>query len=194
MTSKNQVVTVLGYSSSWKEAQALFAADGNDEERNKTLKKLNMSPEFTDAKQMAVALFYDKNQKSRQDMMLLHPSSLSPLAGLDDEDALNAAKASPLMDSEIAQHLVAVLKTSEGDTSGLSASSLAALRQKQSQILKTLSSQIEVMGQTFIDFLHKETLLEDLMAYLYQDIKSIDTKPRAAGSQVVPVKWLEAKL
>jgi hypothetical protein len=44
---------------------------------------------------------------------------------------------------------------------------LAALRQKQSQILKTLSSQIEVMGQTFIDFLHKEKLLEDLMAYLY---------------------------
>jgi len=130
LTSKNQVVNVLGYSSSWKEAQALFAADHSTTERNKTLKKLHLSPEFTDAKQMAVALFYDKNQKSRQDMMLLHPSSLSPLAGLDEEEVLNAAKASPLMDSKIAQHIVGVLKTSEADTSGLSASSLAALRQK----------------------------------------------------------------
>jgi len=161
---------------------------------NKTLKKLSMSPEFTDAKQMAVALFYDKNQKSRQDMMLLHPSSLSPIAGLDEEEALSAAKISPLMDSAIAKHLVSVLKTSEEELQGLSASSLAALRQKQSQILKTLGSQIEVMGQAFIDFLHKENLLEDLMVYLYQDIKNISSKPRAASNHVVPVKWLEAKL
>ena len=50
------------------------------------------------------------------------------------------------------------------------------------------------MGQAFIDFLFKENLLEDLMAYLYQDIKSISSKPRAASNHVVPVKWLEAKL
>lgn len=95
---------------------------------NKTLKKLSMSPEFTDAKQMAVALFYDKDQKSRQDMMLLHPSSLSPVAGLDDEEALSAAKTSPLMDLAIAQHLIGVLKSSEEKLQSLSASSLAALR------------------------------------------------------------------
>ena len=194
LTSKNEVVTVLGYSSTWKAATSLFPAGQGASEYNKTLKKLNMSPEFGDPKQMAVALFYDKNQKSRQDMMLLHPSSLSPITGLDEEAALSAAKNSPLMDPAVVKHLVGVLRTTEEEAQGLSASSLAALRQKQSQILKTLGSQVEVMGQAFIDFLQKEGVLEDLMAYLYQDIKSISSKPRGASNQVVPVKWLEAKL
>ena len=194
LTSKNEHVTVLGYSSTWKAATSLFPSGQGASEYNKTLKQLKMSPEFGDPKQMAVALFYDKNQKSRQDMMLLHPSGLSPITGLDDEEALSAAKNSPLMDPAVVKHLVGVLRTTEQEAEALSASSLAALRQKQSQILKTLGSQIEVMGQAFIDFLQKESVLDDLMAYLYQDIQSISSKPRGTSNQVVPVKWLEAKL
>jgi hypothetical protein len=40
---------------------------------------------------MAVALFFDKDNKQRQDMMLLHPSSLSLMSGLDEEEILKDA-------------------------------------------------------------------------------------------------------
>ena len=50
------------------------------------------------------------------------------------------------------------------------------------------------MGKTYIDFLQKEDLLSDLMAFLYKDITSNDNKDRDVNKQVVPVKWLEAKL
>jgi hypothetical protein len=48
LTSKDQLVTVLGYSTSWKPTQAFFPASQATEERNKALKGLRLSPEFTD--------------------------------------------------------------------------------------------------------------------------------------------------
>jgi hypothetical protein len=58
----------------------------------------------------------------------------------------------------------------------------------------TISSQIEVMGKAYIDFLQKEELLGDLVAFLYKDVASTADRAGPISKQVVPVKWLEAKL
>ena len=73
-------------------------------------------------------------------MMQLHPSSLSPIAGLDADEALNAAKSSPLMDRELVTVLIRLLRMDEKDQQGFSTEQLAHLRSKQSQILMTISS------------------------------------------------------
>lgn len=125
--------------------------------------------------------------------MQLHPSSLSPVPGLDAEQARSAATSSPLMDRELVKVLIGVLKMN-GKDQGFTAEQLAHLRSKQSQILMTISSQIEILGKTYIDFLTKEELLGDMMAFLYKDITEAGTSAGAVSKQVVPVKWLEAKL
>lgn len=125
--------------------------------------------------------------------MQLHPSSLSPVPGLDAEQARSAATSSPLMDRELVKVLIGVLKMN-GKDQGFTAEQLAHLRSKQSQILMTISSQIEILGKTYIDFLTKEELLGDMMAFLYRDIADAGTSAAAVSKQVVPVKWLEAKL
>lgn len=56
------------------------------------------------------------------------------------------------------------------------------------------SSQIDVLGKDYIDFLQKEGLLQELMAFLYKDTESSTGKRGATSKQVVPVTWLEAKL
>jgi len=37
---------------------------------------------------MAIGLFYNKDQKARQDIMVLHPSSLGSVINLEKEDAI----------------------------------------------------------------------------------------------------------
>lgn len=50
MTSKDELVTVLGYSATWKPAQELIRAGRGSDEYEKTLQRLKISPEFTDPK------------------------------------------------------------------------------------------------------------------------------------------------
>ena len=111
------------------------------------MKKLKIYPEFTDEKQKAIALFYDKSQKSRQDIMILHPSSLTAVNGSGDEDLdkVNFQNA-PIFEPKVANHLVDVLNKPESEIQSLSASGQAAYKQKQSQILKILTCQIELIG------------------------------------------------
>jgi hypothetical protein len=59
LTSSDETVTILGYSDSWKPSEILLPGKNNDE-IEKIIKKLRLYPEFTDPKQKAVALFYDK--------------------------------------------------------------------------------------------------------------------------------------
>jgi hypothetical protein len=75
---------------------------------------------------MAVALFYNTDQKERQDLMLLNPSSLTPINNLDKNVENIVAKNSPLMDSKVVKHLLEVLKKSEtgADTSKASIATL----------------------------------------------------------------------
>jgi hypothetical protein len=42
-------------------------------------------------------------------MMLLHPSTLSAIPGLDEDEALESAKISPLMDPAIVKYLIGFL-------------------------------------------------------------------------------------
>jgi len=65
LTSNDEVVTVLGYSSTWKPVSELIKPGQGRSEYDKVLQSLRLTPEFTDAKQMALALFYDKEQKQR---------------------------------------------------------------------------------------------------------------------------------
>jgi hypothetical protein len=79
-------------------------------------------------------------------MMILHPSSLSAVSSQDDVEALEHAKISPLMDPAVIKYLVGILRTELDETHPNFASKQAALQLKQSQILKILCNQIEVMG------------------------------------------------
>ena len=58
------------------------------EKMNEILRDLTITPELTDPKQMVVALFCGKSKNERQDMMLLHPSSLTLISSYEDEEAL----------------------------------------------------------------------------------------------------------
>lgn len=116
LTSSDEIVSILGYSATWKPSEALLAGKSNDEIEG-IIKKLRLSPELTDPKQRAVALFFDKDAKERQEMMLLHPSSLTSLPGLDAGEALETAKVSPLMDTAVVKHLIDVLASSKGGAS-----------------------------------------------------------------------------
>jgi len=108
-------------------------------------------------------------------MMLLHPSSLTSLPGLDADEALEVAKCSPLMETAIVKHLIDVLAGSKADDSDF-----ASLRLKQSQILKVFCNQIDVMGKQYIQFLQKENHLVPLMGYLYKDVENLGTALRTS--------------
>jgi hypothetical protein len=51
-----------------------------------------------------VGLFYDREQKARQDLMIVSPSTLIPLAKNADSEAL--AQESPLMDVSVIKYLL----------------------------------------------------------------------------------------
>jgi hypothetical protein len=109
LTSNDETVTILGYSSTWTPTEQLSGKSKADVDA--IIAKLRLYPELSGPKQKAVALFFDKANKSRQEMMLLHPSSLSVLPSLDADQAPETAKASPLMDPVVAKYLIDVLLT-----------------------------------------------------------------------------------
>jgi len=98
------------------------------------------------------------------------------------------------MDPTVAKHLLNVLKTPESSAEHATKASIAAMRQKQSSILKVLSNQIEQLGKEYIDLLRKEGILSDLITYLYQDIENVGSSQASQKNQVLPLKWLEAKI
>ena len=70
--------------------------------------KLSLSSEFTSPKQMAICLFFDPDLKARQDLMVIHPSNLAPHIS-NNEEAVEAAKQTPLMDLAVMKKLIEVL-------------------------------------------------------------------------------------
>lgn len=97
ITNQNETVTILGYSSTWKPPSELLKNHDEKSNYDKILRELKISTEFTDPKQKALTLYYSKDAKERQDLMLLNPSSLSPISNLDKEKGQEVAKNSPLM-------------------------------------------------------------------------------------------------
>jgi hypothetical protein len=87
-------------------------------------------------------------------MMILHPSSLNPVAAYDEDEALRIGRASPINNPKVLTSLVRIMKADATENS-LSTSKLATLRQKQAQILKILCYQTDMMGQEFIDYLQE---------------------------------------
>ena len=167
ITSNDEIVTILGYSSTWKAPELIFGASKDKAQYEKILKELNIQPEFTDPKQMAIGLFYDKNQKERQDFMLLNPSSLTPVMGVDEEADSSMAEKSPLMNAALIKSFIKILKIKDEEIKKMPITKQVATSQNQSYILKVLNNQIQVMGQKFLDYLKKENCLDELIDYLY---------------------------
>jgi hypothetical protein len=70
------------------------------------------------------------------------------------------------MDAAVVKHLISILKTDEKEVEKYDVGQKALLREKQAQILKIISQQVEVVGESFINFLKDGDLLKDLMSYL----------------------------
>lgn len=183
ITDKGDYVTVLGYSENWLTASALekLLKDKSSEEVSKALQKVNLSFEFINEKQVAIAIFYDKNQKERQDIMSISPSNLVAITAQNNEQTVLIAQNSTLMDKEVAKYLIRILKM-DGSIN---------LELKQSMILKALSCQIEILGQEYINFLKTEGILDDFMHELY---KAVDQNGPKKNAEVVPLKWIEARI
>lgn len=56
-----------------------------------------------------------------------------------------------------------------------------------------MSHQIEELGEEYIQFLYKENVFNELIPYLFMDIESTG-KSSGQKNQVLPIKWLEAKI
>jgi hypothetical protein len=82
---------------------------------------------------MVVCLFYDKNQKARQDIILVSPSNLSVKTNVDNDEALSHHANSPLMVEAVAKKLIEKFIASTKDESQRST-------QVQALILKVLDS------------------------------------------------------
>jgi len=50
ITNKNETVTILGYSSTWKPSSELLKSNEEKDAYDKILKEVKISPEFTDPK------------------------------------------------------------------------------------------------------------------------------------------------
>lgn len=145
MTSKDETVICLGYSSLWNAPSRLFKGKSDIDGYSKVLSQLKLTPEFVSPDQKVVALFYDKEAKSRQDLMRLEPASLDVLTHVDKDEALRHAAHSPLMQEDIVKKLISSL----GDESSQKSRQVASL------ILKILVAQIEAQGEEYLSFLRK---------------------------------------
>jgi len=153
ITDAGDNVTVLGYSENWLQPAELQKQLSDSGE----LKALKMVPEFSNEKQKAIALFNNSKMKARQDLMILQPSTLLPAYKTQDFSE-NEANNSPLMDKEIVTAFLDVLESTE------SGYKKHYLNQQKAQILKSLNSQIEVLGQSYLDFLKEVGLMNRLIA------------------------------
>mmetsp|Transcript_41594 Transcript_41594/g.63470 ORF Transcript_41594/g.63470 Transcript_41594/m.63470 type:complete len:203 (-) Transcript_41594:56-664(-) len=112
ITDKDQFITILGYSSTWKLESEFFSKSRSSSEYETFFKNIKIEPEFTSPTQMAIGLFLDKDQKKRQDMMLLQPSTLTPIDSIDLDLSKSVAEDSPIMEPATLKHLLQVLKLS----------------------------------------------------------------------------------
>jgi len=145
---------------------------------------------------MAIGLFNDKKQKGRQDIMILHPSSLSPLVDDDDEfsQTLQRARDSTLMDPSIIKHMINQLTKGNEEMHKLSNPEQFSLKMRFSLLLKGIAYNLETLGQEFIDLLRKEGVLDGLMTFLYQDIEKLAKENTPSSTTVIPINWLEGKI
>lgn len=131
---------------------------------NKVIKNLKITPEFEALDQKAICLFFDKDQRDRQEIITVNPLSLTPVPSLDEQRAIEIARMSPLMDEKVISSLLTSLEKTT--------------LQRQSQILKIICNQIEILGLEFIKILQADKS---------QWLKIVKRNP-------VPAKLLEYKL
>ena len=54
-----------------------------------------------------------------------------------------------------------------------------------------ICSQTAMIGQNFIDYLHEENCLKDILNYLYKGLGKLNS---SRNDQIIPIQWLEAKI
>ena len=104
-------MTVLGYSENWIEWNSIKSQLDKDSSKfeEKTLKKHALTPELISDKQKVIGLFYDPEQRARQDLMIVSPSNLVPMS--KGQDAEKVALDSPMMVPEVVKHLLATSRS-----------------------------------------------------------------------------------
>lgn len=138
-------------------------------------------PEFSNDKQKAIAIFNNAKMKARQDLMVLQPTTLLPAHKTTGYTEVEA-NSSPLMDKEIVDSLLKVLEQTE------TGYKKHYLNQQKAQILKTINTQIEVVGQKYLDFLKEAGYMDRLIKQLHCHGTA------SSASEVVPAIWIEAKI
>ena len=85
VTNRDETVIVLGYSEMWQPSEKLIGTKTDADALDKILRGVRVTPDFADAKQQVVALFYDASGNATSDYLLLNPASLTVKTHLDDE-------------------------------------------------------------------------------------------------------------
>jgi hypothetical protein len=80
---------------------------------------------------------------------MVHPMHLTPVSSLDPDESYSILKNSPLKDPTVLKSLIEACKSQDEDQKDVEKKS------RQGQILKCLNTQIELMGDDFIEFLGK---------------------------------------
>jgi hypothetical protein len=174
LTDKGDLMTVLGYSENWIEWNSIRSELDKDSSNfeDKTLKKHVLTPELVSDKQKVIGLFYDPEQRARQDLMIISPSNLVPLS--KGSEAEKVALDSPMMVPEVAKHLLGNTRSNSECV--------------DAQIIKAVSWQIEVLGQKYLNFLKEHGLLHGLIKQLW------NASSDGQKVEVIPLNWMEAKI
>lgn len=80
----------------------------------KALERMELKTEFTKPTEMAICLYYDLNQKHITELMIIHPSKLTPCDGPDIESLKGIARDSPLINTGTLTHLLNYLEHDTG--------------------------------------------------------------------------------
>lgn len=100
--------------------------------------------------QSIIALFYDPQQKERQEVMKLNLFDVTPIMNFDESKQKKMAESSILNNKEIIKHFISILsQKSESQNSD----NKLILRHLQLLILKSITHMINVRGQDFLELL-----------------------------------------
>lgn len=73
------------------------------------IEKHALSHCYSDAKQRLAGLFYDGNTKERQEIIQIPPYDAKPVLDLNSSEALEIARMSVFMHTDVIKHLASIL-------------------------------------------------------------------------------------
>lgn len=174
---------MLGYSENWQEFSGLvseYEKQGSSEFNTKILAKLNMLPQFSTADQKVVGLFNNPTLKARQDLMILNPQNIVPAEKTECYTEVEAENSS-LMDPDVIKCIIELLEKEDKNDHNL--------RIQKAQVLKAFNTQMNILGQKYIEFLKTNGVIDRLITYLYSS-----NAQQTDESEIVPLNWIETRI